>query len=159
MPYRAFALLVAVAVASSAHAQTAGPQLLASDGQIPLSLREAPALFRQCSRDTPRPGSSFWLPSSDQIAELESRLPQFIGTQATPDKLTPSTVGEYARQYVGFTLRGTRLIYGSFFPKSWLSVAPRSGAIVICDGGPHVWGVVYDPRKKSFQDLRVNGPV
>ena len=159
MPYRAFALSVAVAVASSVHAQAAAPQLLASDGQIPLSLREAPALFRQCSRDTPRPGSSFWLPTSDQIAELESRLPQLIAAQATPNKSTPSTVGEYARQYAGFTLSGTRLIYGSFFPKSWLNATPRNGAIVICDGGPHVWGVVYDPRQKSFQDLRVNGPV
>jgi hypothetical protein len=35
----------------------------------------------------------------------------------------------------------------------------RSTPVVVCDGGPAFWGVVFDPESNAFLDLRVNGSV
>ncbi|MEO6278817.1 hypothetical protein [Roseateles sp.] len=135
--------------------------ILASEAVALLTLEEAPGIFRQCSRKAPKvPKAALWIPSSAQIKELENGLPAFVAAATARDSsAAPHASGNYARQYVGYTLKRRRYIYGSFFPVDVLKEAgpPWKGAIIICDGGPAIWGVVYDLQRKAFMQLQING--
>jgi hypothetical protein len=60
---------------------------------------------------------------------------------------------------IGFTRGRERLIYGSFFPPH-VAAAPRpsSAPVVICDGGPLFWGIVYNLTSRRFEEPEFNGP-
>jgi hypothetical protein len=121
-----------------------------------LAPAEAAPLLRQCSRPSPEGATGYWEPSDAEIRQLELRLVGYLGN-LTGSEAPPTGIG-YHRQYVGFFRDGTRLIYGSFYPGYGESPeSERTSAVVICDGGPAYWGIVYDPADGRFSDLRFNG--
>src|SRR5438105_1271237 len=110
---------------------------------------QGPALMRQCSRGAPSEVTSFWTPSSAEIAALEQRLPKFLHKTQPEIKLP-----DYHRQYVGVVSRGRKLIYLNAFIRGGLTVNPnkdwKTTAIIVCDGGYGFWGVEFDPADKTF---------
>jgi hypothetical protein len=120
---------------------------------LPVSLGKA--LLQQCSRNTPSAVTAFWQPSEADIVTLEDRLVLFLEGQTKRASQRPPA-GTYDRQYTGVVSKGVRLIYGSFY-------SPRFGdpgasrPMIICDGGPSLWGVVFDPKTNTFSNLEFNG--
>jgi hypothetical protein len=115
-------------------------------------------MLHQCSRETPAMGESTWQPSVDDILALEATLPQALMAQAAkndPD-WSKAPLG-WRRQYVGMVLKGRRLIYGNFIPSDFEPGSWRAYPQIICDGGPRVFGVVYDVAAHRIINLAFNG--
>ena len=156
-------MLLSLGVCSAALAEPPRPPLLSADGLYPLALDQAAQVFRQCSRGAPEPGDDLWAPTRSEISELEAALPAYMAGRKKASLRTPPETGQYLRQYVGFTRNGTRQIYGNFFHSSIRQIAdqmshPFVGPVVVCDGGPAFWGIVYNPATKAFEEPQFNGP-
>lgn len=141
-----------------------GRAILVSSRATILVGKAARLLFRPCSRDAPAHVSGYWTPSAADIRQLEADAPGFLKTQHSP---VPGLMTRDHRQYAGFLRGGHRLIYVSGFPdyvladsNSRASRAERRWwqyhAVVICDGGPDVYGMEYDPQTRQFAHLAFN---
>jgi hypothetical protein len=129
-----------------------------TDGEpIQLSEDKLPLLFHQCSRQAPQPSVILDVPTIAEVNELESGLARYILEVYKSGKPAPPS-GTYARQYAVYWVGNQRKLYGNFFPQSLASGVRREGnAVVVCDGGPAFWGIVYDPVSKQFEQLKMNG--
>jgi hypothetical protein len=120
----------------------------------------AAELLHQCSRKSPTVGESTWQPSADDILKLEALLPNALMAQAAkgdPDwSVAPSG---WRRQYVGIVLNSRRLIYGNFVLKGVDPGPWRTNPVMVCDGGPRFFGVVYDVAAGRITDLAFNGAI
>jgi hypothetical protein len=153
------------------------------DGSV-LSGSEALRALDQCSHYGPVDATATWVPTIEQIKELERRLPGFLRQQELRPPGGPRT---YYHQYVGVVLAGRQLVYVNGFSKSsiadneaWMEKFVRehpeaqltakelpeamrtldgwrSYAVVVCDGGSSYWGVLYDPETKQFSEYSANG--
>jgi hypothetical protein len=93
-----------------------------------------------------------------QIAGLESRLRRFLVSLQQSGGEVPPLSRSYHRQYVGFVKDGQRFIYGSFYPSDTrLSMDEQRSPIIVCDGGPAFWGIVYGVDGHQFEEPRMNG--
>ena len=154
-----------------------------TDGSV-LGGAEALKALDQCSHYGPVDATATWTPATEQIKELERRLPGFLRQQ---ELRPPGGPGTYYHQYVGVVLGGRKLIYVNGFPKSSIADAValsdrfarehpevqftaselpesmrtldgwRSSAVVVCDGGSSYWGVLYDPETRQFTEYSANG--
>ena len=151
-------LLVCAVAAGAAFAQSLQFKLPGA-GTFILPADAGRSLLGQCSRDAPANVSQFWDPSGEQIGRLEFLLPKYVGNDAGQKLRIPDNV-EYHRQYVGIVVNGKRLIYGNFYPANFPDyLDEKSKPVVVCDGGPAFWGIVFDPEANVFLDLKVNGSV
>lgn len=127
-------------------------------------------MLHQCSRGTPPPGEAAWTPAPADVAALEAALPNAlharreISGQRFPGDPDWSRVPQgWRRQYIGIVRGGRRFIYGNLFPlrpngefalggERW-----KTAPIVICDGGPVIFGVEYDVEAGRFTQIAFNG--
>ena len=158
-------LLVLLAAVFIADAAFAAPPALNPATSFIMPADHARDLLRQCSRNTPQGVQGAWLPDAAQIRELEAELPQALAKARGPgaQQMRPG----YRRQYGGIVIAGRRYIYVNAFPASvidfdgtdaavWAKKA-RTEAVIVCDGGPDFFVVVYDPASKTFRDFAFNG--
>jgi predicted small lipoprotein YifL len=130
----------------------------------------AAEMLHQCSRQSPAPGESNWMPASGDIAVLEAALAnalqprQEIRGRHFPNEPDWARVPQgWRRQYVGIVRGGRRFIYGNFYPRRPDGTPPpgeeqwRAGPIVVCDGGPVFFGVEYDVEAGRFSQIAFNG--
>lgn len=69
----------------------------------------------------------------------------------------PKNIG-YHRQYVGFTQKGERFIYGNFYPGGEeFRKSEAHEPVQVCDGGHVFWGIVYRVKTKTFEEPQFNG--
>ena len=119
------------------------------NGAFVLPQRVAPQMLRQCSRATPANVTGYWTPDKAAINQLEAALQTFLKGEAIPPEQP------YHRQYIGIIVAGKKLIYGNFYPEEHESTDQTP--LIVCDGGPSYWGIVFDPASGQFSDLRFNG--
>ena|SRR5690242_18731149 len=142
---------------------SAGGRLAPGDGAI-LPLEESKELLRQCSRGAPQGVTGTWAPTVMQIRELEDRLPTALTAVALEKGERYAEPGDFRRQYAGFVVNGRKIIYVNAFPRSVGGPSPgrsfdwHRSAVMVCDGGPAFFGVVYDPEKRTFDHFQFNGP-
>jgi hypothetical protein len=120
-----------------------------------LPASEGPALLKQCSRPTPQGVTSFWTPSTSQIAEMEKLLPKLLKKSGYKRPFS-----DFRGQCVGIISQGKLLIYVNAFPRSTTDRHIKdwhTKALIICDGGSAFWGVVFDPADNTFHNLETNG--
>jgi uncharacterized protein len=120
---------------------------------LPVSLGKA--LLEQCSRNTPGAVSAYWEPSETEIDNLEKELVRYMAAREKVGSERPPA-GAYHRQYVGVISYGIRLIYGNFYLPGFGDPG-TTRPMMICDGGPSLWGVVFDPKTNTFSDMEFNG--
>lgn len=129
------------------------------------------ATMKQCSRATPE-ATGAWTPTTAQLQEVESQLPQ-LANLAAQQGISESFGDRTAsfRQYLGVIVDGHRFIYinAAVSKEKPAKVAKRASQstgtpfqaepkpIIVCDGGNHFWGVLYDPETKKFSQLKTNG--
>lgn len=99
-------------------------------------------------------GVEVWIPSAEQIAEMERALPAYVKKYIKTHKVVLSRpVSKYKRHYVGVREAGRKLIGISFFSDrldfvtsgSWLLRVGSGGG-----GGDDDLGAVYDVDRKKF---------
>ncbi|HEY0653363.1 MAG TPA: hypothetical protein VGD65_09555, partial [Chryseosolibacter sp.] len=119
-------------------------------------------LLRQCSRGTPRDISAYWTPTEKDVQKIEINFKKVIKLKS-PNGQAISNLDKFAFQYIGVTIKTKKFIYLNAFHfnsvdefntfyKNW-----TTDPIVMCDGGDHYWGVLFDLNKLKFRDLEVNG--
>lgn len=121
----------------------------------------AKAMLEQCSRDAPAPGESGWTPQLADIRRFEAALPKALQRPDVPNRAAVRGAPDgWLRQYVGIVRGGHRYIYGNFVPREMMNDTPgsRHEAIVICDGGPSIFGAEYDVQGGRVTHLGFNGP-
>jgi hypothetical protein len=106
----------------------------------------------------------YWVPSEDDVGELESGLRDAIKTRlAEAGQQPPSAdrdadvaaltqiqahLGEYVRQYAGVVVNGSRRVLLNAFPED--TYCYRDRLIVIRDGGAWFWTIQYDVKLHQF---------
>lgn len=121
-----------------------------------LNAEDGPAIFPQCSRPSPQP-ESFFRPTQKEIAIIDKSIRDVSKLKAKccfGDKIEQPE--DFMRQYIGYYSQERRLIYVNAFPKGFESDKTIE-LVKACDGGPHFWGVSYDPASGKFFDLAING--
>jgi|1185.fasta_scaffold108965_2 hypothetical protein len=130
-------------------------------GRYRLNPSLARDVLRQCSRATPAAVSGAWQPSNQDIDELEGSLPKYLQQRANAGEEIPPQGQAYHRQYVGFTRKAERYIYGNFYPAraatGYWKAKESKQAVVVCDGGPAFWGIVFRVSTKTFEEIQFNG--
>jgi len=115
------------------------------------------ALLHPCSRSVPKSISAFWEPSEADIDSMEKQLVDYMMGLERADSLRPPAAS-YSRQYIGIVEKGTKLIYGNYFPPSFSRLGADRHPIDICHGGPRIWSIVFNPKTNSFTYPSFNGP-
>lgn len=144
-----------IAVFSSADHRTILPTLAAYD------------LGRQCSRISPGPIESTWLPSDEDVEAVETPLNVLL-TERLAKAGSDAAPGDYYRQYAGLVIGGRRVIYVNGVHAR--AVEPeadparpsndwRTRVVRICDGGPITFGVEFDPTTGQFANFAFNGSI
>jgi hypothetical protein len=134
-----------------------------STGRFLLHGSKANEIFRQCSREAPSAKSELWVPSENDINELETSLAKYLDDRLQAGKVNPPKESKYHRQYVGFIRNGERYVYGNFYPAALYSPSSKvrvdesKQPMGVCDGGPVFWGIVYRVQTKSFEEPHFNG--
>jgi len=121
-------------------------------GRNILPLSEGKRLLHPCSRPAPKHVSVYWEPTEKDIDELDKRILPYL-TSIAQSGLALPPAESYDRQYVGIVVKGKKLIYVNLFPPGFRQYDPAHEVIDICDGGPRHWGLVFDPKNKTFSDL------
>jgi hypothetical protein len=100
-----------------------------------------------------------WIPTQDEVMALEKALPIYFGKLRLKNSQLPAEGHRYARQYIGITRNGVKLIYGRFYPASDdLAAKAKSGQCwEVSDGGNLYWSVVFKPTTRLFISFTVNG--
>ncbi len=121
-----------------------------ADARHILPLSQAQRMLHPCSRHAPQ-SDRFWEPSEAEIDALEKELVTFMRKREQIQSTIPPP-GRYGRQYIGFFSAGKPYIYGNYY----LDDADKYheiGPIDLCDGGPTLWGLVFDANTKAFSQL------
>ena len=160
-------LAVSGAVLSFAAAAAAPSAFDPKDG-IVLPLDQATAVTHQCSRSSPGPVKGTWLPTAQEIRDLESKLPDALAHALPKRTLDDIRTHIIARQYAGLVIGTHKTIYVNAFPLHFFDEEMRAfpdkppfdwkhKAVNVCDGGAVFFGVEYDPKTKVFVNFAFNG--
>ncbi len=106
----------------------------------------------------------YWVPSEDDVGELEAALRDAVKTRlaeanreppsadrdADVDALTQiqAHLSEYVRQYAGIVVNGNRRVLLNAFPDD--TYCYRDQLIVVKDGGAWFWTIQYDVKLHQF---------
>jgi hypothetical protein len=121
-------------------------------------------LLRQCSRSTPQKISSFWVPSEKEIMMIDAQFLRVMDIKSKGCCLPGRKIqklDDFAFQYIGVTIHGKKYVYVNSFYKDKenesLYTNWKTEPIVMCDGGDHYWGVLFDLNRLRFRNLSING--
>ena len=100
-----------------------------------------------------------WQPTTMDIDGLEANLRQVSSLRAEnwPMHIAIDRPEQYFRQYVAIIRKGRKLIYVNAFCGDFPESDWRQQLVLIADGGSCCWQALYDPVKKEFSTLRING--
>jgi hypothetical protein len=106
----------------------------------------------------------FWVPSEDDVAELEGglhdalkgRLAGVTAEPPSPDRDAEIAALEHVlqhqaeslRQYAGIVVNGSRRVLVNAFPED--TYCYRDTLVVVDDGGPWFWRIQYDVKLGQF---------
>jgi hypothetical protein len=144
----------------SPDAVIASVSTFAADSAVVFAGDKALELAEPCSRPAPGPIDSAWTPSEADIAAMEPALSAYLAEQLSAAQETAGA-DAYLRQYGGLVIDGRRVIVVNGFRRdaagdlgTW-----RDFPMIICDGGPIMFGVEYDPAAGAFANFAFNGAV
>ena len=139
------------------------------------SRENTPYLLKQCSRSVPYVTStwevddeSFEKLKSDfgQIKKVKERIYRDSTLTIYFEGHSISNLDDFDYQIGGVNVEGTEYLYLNAFPDDYLEDWPKdilakpnlkSDPVTVCDGGIDFWGILYNPEKREFSELAVNG--
>ncbi|MFG6433327.1 hypothetical protein [Roseateles sp. LYH14W] len=132
--------------------------LIAPLGQV-AEAAPMPRLDKAAPTLCPATDNGTWNPSAAQVAALEKSLPAFFAASKAASDQLPDSRHVYRWQYSGYSYRGQRRIFASFYPAADpLTAAIKPGTCMsFSDGGNAFWHLEFDPRSGKVVRLQVNG--
>jgi hypothetical protein len=145
------------------------PALKAEWGTV-LSAEAAGPFFVETLCNRPGAGSreSAWTPDAGTLVRLEIALARELKTALaglTSRSTRRATATDYYRQYAGFIANGRKRVYingfhqdfvklmGEWGPRLNRPTSWRTTAQLVCDGGSHFFGAVYDVEAGTIGGL------
>ena len=120
--------------------------------------------FGQCSHEPSIGRANYWVPTAKQIADFEARMASVMIEREKAGLEVPPPGQRFNGQFIVFTRKGARYIYGNFFPsyladdERWtFEWSPFENPMCVADGGRSFWGIVYDPEKNEVEQPIFNG--
>ena len=97
-----------------------------------------------------------WEPSSDMVTEIKNKISSYVATHSDTE-LSIRDIREYSFQYQGKKSNNSRYVYINA-----LCVEPKvedlnSLMYQVLDGGSCYFNLKYDPERRLFFDLIING--
>jgi hypothetical protein len=92
-------------------------------------------------------GITGWMPTREQIRQLEAGLPAAL--DAATHRYNLVVDRDILRQYAGLTINGKRMICVNAFPRN-NPFAWRKDLVRLFDVGPSYFSVLYDPATYQF---------
>jgi hypothetical protein len=125
-------------------------------------------ILDQCSRETPKPGQSYFRPAAVQIVAFEKVLQVEIDKSGVTKNenewrksrnlpLRRTVNRDWQRDVVGLVRDGRRYIYGNYYPLDSGDFVETP--VIVCDGGPMFFGAEYDIKAGKITHLAFNGRV
>jgi hypothetical protein len=118
----------------------------------------------QCSHEPSVARANYWIPTAEQIVDLEIKMAWVMSERERTGLLVPPAGERFNGQYIGFTRKGVRHIYGNFFPSHMIDEerwtfewSPFEKPMCVADGGRHFWGIVYNPETREIEQPKFNG--
>jgi hypothetical protein len=105
-------------------------------------------------------GAPFWTPTEADVQALERALPEYLSSHWPADRGAKIDASSHRRQYFGVSRNGSKLIFvNAFCTAYWEEENPdwSTHFVFVFDGGSCFFQLLYDPSKRSFRDLQVNG--
>ncbi len=99
------------------------------------------------------PTGQHWVPTNEQVAALERRLPEHIKSLKEQPFRNARSINDYKRQYVGIWHEGKKVIKVLFLYKGNKEVTSGEWLyrlIAVLGGGDNYLNVVYDPERGLF---------
>ncbi len=129
-----------------------------------LDAEKGKGLTRQCSRSSPQGIKEYWKVNEAEVKQLEDhfRMISELTSGCCIEGYKVTKFENYLYQYIGVTIKGKRYIYIN--AARIYDGKPReeydkweTDPIIVCDGGPGYWGVLFCLEDNTFKDLSVNG--
>ncbi len=137
------------------------PYLFLPEGTSTISLFHAEKTFTQCSRDAPQEHGRYWVPTARQILRMELAMVRVMIEREKAGLKIPLAGYRYHGQYIGYTARGVRYIYGNHFVSEYEPGFFDGGLLekpmIMCDGGRTNWGMVYNVEQQKIEQPVFNG--
>lgn len=102
--------------------------------------------------------TEFWLPTEQDVANLEAGLPGYLQANEQQFENLPvlwERLNKYKRQYVGYVEEGRQVIYVNFFynppDNNW-----KKEFIMVMDGGDSYFNLRFQVETGQFYGLQVN---
>ena len=111
-------------------------------------------LMNQCSRRAPKYDYQF-KPTEEEISAAEHTLHEIsrLKTKLCGKPYLVKSPHKFVRQYIGYSYKSNKFLYlNALITDSPTNKAP----MIVCDCGPSNWGVTFDLKNKSFNDLIVS---
>ena len=154
---RTLVLFAALLASANAAVATELIGIISTKGPLALKVEQAPLLLKPCWGGGPNPEGQLWLPTAAEVAALETQLDKHMATVKLGTPGTPAAGKQYRGQYVGFMRSNVKHIYASYVPARDEYPLPSGSALLMCDGGPSYWGIVYNTATGQFSELSVSG--
>ncbi len=103
--------------------------------------------------------TGYWTPTDADVAAFDAAFTTWITEQKDvwgADEVAQRWPGDYTRQYVGFERDAQQLLFvNAFCATEYLDW--KNQPVMVEDGGPCFFSVVFNPATLEFTDLMING--
>lgn len=102
--------------------------------------------------------TGYWTPTDADVAAFDAAFPVWIAEQTEwgADEVSQRWPTDYTRQYVGFERDDQQLLYvNAFCAIEYLDW--KNQPVMVDDGGPCFFSVVFNPATLEFTELMING--
>lgn len=102
--------------------------------------------------------TGYWTPTEADVAAFDAAFTTWIADQTEwgADEVSQRWPADYTRQYVGFERdEQTLLFVNAFCATEYLDW--KNQPVMVDDGGPCFFSVVFNPATFEFTDLMING--
>jgi hypothetical protein len=99
-----------------------------------------------------------WDPTPKMLSDLKMKIKAYVASQAKADKRELQNWQTYTIQYQGQEEKGNKYIFINAFCDQDMRKRDLSKEIIqVFDGGTCYFSLKYNPEKKTFFDLLING--
>ncbi len=99
-----------------------------------------------------------WEPTPKMLLDLKTKIKAYVGSQAKADKRELQNWQTYIFQYQGQEEKGKKYIFINALCHQDIKNKDLSKKIIqVFDGGTCYFNLKYDPKRKTFFDVLING--
>lgn len=98
-----------------------------------------------------------WVPPAETIARIKEKIESFVRAQAKRDGRELREWKSYTFQYQGQKEHTKKFVFINAFCVSDSTHQLSKQLVLVLDGGTCFFNVKYDPKKKQFFELLING--